>query len=767
MDERRRLEAIAADRERIERPVPTPHLQFRSIGEGKVLLLSESFNTLLHGKIYDDLLPLLDGRREQSSIIDELSAAYPSSDVQSALSGLAAKGYIVSGDFQMEQGKAAFWSSLGAAPRRAAEKLNAAAVAVHGDIDRRLALHLEAVGIRVDRDKVDLCIYVCDDFLGNSCEKINRRHLDSGVSWLLVRPMGISPLFGPVFRPQREGPCWACLSNRMSNHQEVHSFVRHSCGESAAFIPNATDPAMMDTFLGIVAVEIAKWFVFDEQSTIDNHLISFDAAAIATEYHPVMKRPQCSECGDESLRNPNRPAQAVHLKSSPKHAHTSGGVRSVSPRETIDRYRHLISPLSGIASWIERTTPQSDPWLHVHWAGSNLALKIKTLSSLRLSLRSKSAGKGSTADQSEASALCEAIERYSGTFHGDEIRRKGRLTDFLAHGDEQAIHPNDVQLFSDRQLARADEINARGLPYNIVPKRFDPDREIDWTPVWSLSQKRHRYLPTSLLYGMSFERDTDKSILFADTNGCAAGNTLEEAILQGFFELVERDAFAIWWYNRIVRSEVDLASFDDDYLDKAADYYHRCGRDIWVLDITCDIGIYSFVALSRRIDNWTAEDIIYGAGAHIDPHIAVQRAVCELNQCLSWVPRPGSSDNYVVDDPMSLWWWKNTKLADHAYLAPAAEGKICRSDYTVPDTEDVRDDIEWCRLAVESKGLELLVLDQTRADVGLPVARVIVPGLRHFWERLAPGRLFDVPVESGWCSQPATETELNPMPVIA
>lgn len=92
---------------------------------------------------------------------------------------------------------------------------------------------------------------------------------------------------------------------------------------------------------------------------------------------------------------------------------------------------------------------------------------------------------------------------------------------------------------------------------------------------------------------------------------------------------------------------------------------------MWVLDVTGDLGIPAFVALSRRTDA-EVEDIVYGAGAHTDPQIAALRAVCEMNQCLTWVPRPGSGEGrYGVDDPMCLWWWKNTKLADRPYLAPA------------------------------------------------------------------------------------------------
>jgi ribosomal protein S12 methylthiotransferase accessory factor len=62
-------------------------------------------------------------------------------------------------------------------------------------------------------------------------------------------------------------------------------------------------------------------------------------------------------------------------------------------------------------------------------------------------------------------------------------------------------------------------------------------------------------------------------------------------------------------------------------------------------------------------------------------------------------------------------------------------------------------------------GLEMLVLNQTRPDVGLSVAKVMVPGLRHFWARFAPGRLYDVPVRMGWLAQKKEEAELNPIPI--
>ena len=66
---------------------------------------------------------------------------------------------------------------------------------------------------------------------------------------------------------------------------------------------------------------------------------------------------------------------------------------------------------------------------------------------------------------------------------------------------------------------------------------------------------------------------------------------------------------------------------------------------------------------------------------------------------------------------------------------------------------------------VGRKGMEMLVLDETRPDIGLPVVKVIIPGLRHYWPRFGPGRLYDVPVLLGWLREPLSEEQLNPFPI--
>ncbi|MDE0027850.1 MAG: TOMM precursor leader peptide-binding protein, partial [Deltaproteobacteria bacterium] len=394
------LKTTPADEGLVKLAVLTPHLQFHDIGEHETLLVSESFNTLLHGKLHHDLLPLLDGRRALDEIVAALDGAHAGADVLAAIAALSAKGYVVSADHGMDRGRAAYWSSLGASPRWAEQRLARSHVAVEGD-DGRFNRHLEECGARVGSGDPKLTVVVCDDYLAPPLAEVNRRRLLTQAPWTLVRPRGMEALFGPVFPADRQGPCWDCLAYRLRNHQEVHGFLRNVAGEEAAFKPFAAQPAVLDALYGLMAAEIVKWLVLDEAAPVHRHAIAMNVGTFESSRHRVMRRPQCLACGDEALYRPDRPPVPLRLNASPKAHRNSGGARTVAPEVTLARYRHLVSRISGVVTWLSRTTDEADTWLHVYWAGSNLGMRSRSLSSLRRSLRSKSAGKGSTREQSE------------------------------------------------------------------------------------------------------------------------------------------------------------------------------------------------------------------------------------------------------------------------------------------------------------------------------------------------------------------------------
>jgi ribosomal protein S12 methylthiotransferase accessory factor len=171
------------------------------------------------------------------------------------------------------------------------------------------------------------------------------------------------------------------------------------------------------------------------------------------------------------------------------------------------------------------------------------------------------------------------------------------------------------------------------------------------------------------------------------------------------------------------------------------------------------------VAVSRRTDQ-QREELIFGFGAHLDPRLAVRRALTELNQMVPALAELKDISRLERHDPDFVRWWREATLAGHPYLAPdPTQAPRTLTDYAYTRHQDIHAEVTLLRHRIEALGMEVLVLDQTRPDTGLPVVKVIVPGLRHFWARFAPGRLYDVPVRLGRRQTPVDYDDLNPFPL--
>jgi oxazoline/thiazoline synthase len=717
-----------------------------------VCLYSDHRKFFLHGQLYSALAITINTGKRFGQIVRELSRKFPPDKIGEAVNRLIERRYLVRKTNSSAGVAAAYWANLGLAPDVAEQNLRQCRVriqAINVKGAKELAAALRKLGVRVVKGAADLTVTIVNDYFEGELAALNRKHLSDQSAWLLMQSSGIFPLVGPVFRPGQSG-CWACLADRMKRNREVKAMLERKQARRVVVSP-LTQDTLGQTGIEFGALEIAKAIATGFRTDLSDHILSLDLLGSTIAKHYVAARPQCPSCGQKKLRDPRRAPLPITLAAGANLVETSGGFRIVPSRATVARFRKHVSPLTGVVSRLEPINADL-PLNTNYFAMHNFSAPAESVDQLREGLSGGSFGKGSTAEQGEASALMEAIERYSGIFQGDEIRVTKRFTDF-APGS--AIAPNDVLLFSDGQYRR-------GLPptmgHDVTPTAppFDPSAKIEWSPVWSLRDECFRYLPTSLLY-FFYTGGPAASYIHADSNGCAAGNTIEEAIVQGFLELVERDSYAIWWYNRSQRSELDLSRFDDPYVRDLKVQLANTGRRLWVLDITSDLGIPSFVALSHAAQN--GHDFVeYGSGAHFDPRIALLRALTEVNQFLSigLMGARNASPSHGDGAPPFY-------LRDHPYLTPNGQFPVrpdLSSDFGALDK---REQVMACVKLAKRQGLDFLVLDQTRPDIEVPVVRVIVPGLRHFYRRFAPGRLYDVPVKLKLRDRPLSENELNPL----
>ena len=765
-------------------PQIKPHFRIEIIEPKHVYLLAENSTNVLTGEFYCELVPLLDGHHSFEEICDRFAEQASPEDIEYVLDRLRTKGYLTEATPQLSEPAAAFWSLLNIEPPLAYECLQQTTVytATVGNVSTELLNEaLTEIGIKTrpwepegDRSDNSLLVVLTDDYLQPELADINQKAIANNQPWLLAKPIGALVWLGPIFEPENTG-CWQCLTQRLRGHREVEASVLRQKQKandqkgvsrmdvegclptSRAFLPST-----LETSINLITTEIAKWVAgkVSEQTpyftTLSGKIIALNLTALNLETHVLPKRPQCPTCGNPNLLQETG-FQPLELASRKKHFTTDGGHRAYTPDQTTKRYEQLVSPITGILSALVRVSDPDNPLVHTYSAIHSFGA-AKSLNSLRRSLSHKSGGKGKSDRQSKASGFCEAIERYSGIFQGDEPRIKSTLA---ALGDK-GIHIHKCLHFSPTQYENREELNANNIvAHDWIPQPFDESKEIEWTPVWSLTENVHKYLPTAWCY-YAYPLPKEHNFCVADSNGNAAGNTLEEAILQGFMELVERDSVGIWWYNCLRRPGVDLASFDDPYLLDLQEYYRQNQRELWVLDLTTDLGIPAFVAVSRRIEG-EHERIILGYGAHLDPKIAILRAVTEVNQIGLGMD---AQDVEQMEAGMRKWMTTAT-VESQPYLLPNPEvpAKVY-TDYPQLWTDDIYEDVLICANIAKDAGMETLVLDQTRPDIGLKVVKVIVPGLRHFWSRFGVGRLYDVPVKTGLLSVPLKEEEMNPMPMV-
>jgi ribosomal protein S12 methylthiotransferase accessory factor len=723
-----------------------PNFTVYALPPNAVCLYSENRKFFLHGDLYCAVAAEI-GKNGKAAveIVRRLSKSFRTDEIEEAIRRLLERRYVISaGPHAFDSAVDGYWASLGLPPEIAEQNLRNCPVRVEA-IDVKgaseLSTALGKLGVLVTKRSPKLIVTLASDYLDRRLAELNATRVANGTPWLLVQPSGVFPLVGPVFRPT-ENACWTCLFDRMIRNREIKGFLDRGPAQIVAVSPLVSD-SVGQTAIHFAAVEIAKAIATGFRTDLRDHIASFDLTGGTIAKHYVAKRPQCPTCGAKKLQNPRRAAVPIEMAESRKLVMTSGGYRTVTSRATVARFRKHVSPLTGVVSRLERIEvdlPMNTNFFAYH----NFSAPAWNVDQLRSALSGGSFGKGSTAEQGEASALMEAIERYSGIFQGDEIRTKRRFTDF-APGE--ALLPNDIQLFSDTQFQ--DRLAPQPEDSHPVPEPLDPATQTEWSPVWSLRDKRFKHLPTGLLYffyGGGFH---------SDSNGCAAGNTREEAIVQGFLELVERDAYAIWWYNRLPRAEVDLAQFDDSYVRDLQAQFADAGRRLWVLDITTDLGVPSYVAIMHWMQNGH-ENIEFGSGSHFDRRIALLRSLTELTQFMSI----GMMDGGTGEKP-SLDGVTPLRLDDYPFLIPS-KNPLLPPAPSLGVHDNTRDQVNACVEIATDAGYDFLVLDQTRPDVEVPVVRVIVPGLRHFYRRFGPGRLYDIPVKLGLLDRPRLESEMTP-----
>lgn len=571
-----------------------------------------------------------------------------------------------------------------------------------------------------------ILVMVADEYLTRACADRAFAALQAGRACFLVKPGGLRPFIGPYFTGAPDEPCPHCLAHALREQHPVERMVERSREQRPwPAAPAASLPASVAVAANLAAIELHRIAAHRDPRSMAARLWTLDLPRFELAEHRVRHRPQCPACGDPTLQATlgERP---VELTATPIGYRADGGFRRESPAQSYARVRHLVSPILGPVNFLHPMPGRHHEARPVFAAGYFAVPRATATGNV---FDRNCAGKGRTGEQARMSALAEAIERYSGLCHGDEARCHQTFADLGA----AAVHPDELHLFSRAQIASG-----------TGPEALAPTTPIAWTPVWSLTNHRRRWVPLAYCYTEAPEH-LGARFCRTSSNGSAAGSCLEEAIFQGLLELLERDAIAIWWYGRVRRPAVLVPPSAAADVDAHRAAYAASGWSLAMLDLTHDLGCPVVTAVARHPPS---DRFALGFGCHPDPSLAVRRALSELDQVFD--------PHATVASP---WDGMSASTLDHLQPDPSAPATPPAPEIA---SQDLKHHIETWVARLQRAGLDTLVVNKTRPDLGLHVAQVIVPGLRHAWPRFGPGRLYTVAPALGWTSRPLTERELNP-----
>ncbi|QTO22392.1 TOMM precursor leader peptide-binding protein [Burkholderia seminalis] len=727
-----------------------PHLLVLDAGPETLFVVDEFKRVMLSGAIFVRIAACLRARMTIAETVTSLAGAFGEWDVLARLDQLVRRGYVRADLPHDDDAARGFFERAGLDGDAACAHVAQLRVAIErfGADDTALGRALDAAGIDVVTE-AGLTVAIADTHDRDDLAACAARVAARGGALLVVTTGGVQTLIGPLLAggdALADAPCIECVRYWIRINRPVEALLARHHGRDAARLPPAASRAAAFAAAALVAATVEQIAVNPAASArAQTHIVAQRIDTLATERHRVLKRPQCPCCGNPGWMR-EQAARAPRLADHEPLARADGGYRIADPQQVFARHAHLVSPVSGAIAYLH-PMPKRHAGLRKVYASGFLVCPAAVPGSNRFDRIC--AGKGRTDDQARASALCEALERFSSVYQGDEATLTGSLESLLADPacDAAPIHVNALQQFSERQFDARDAINA--LTRDVrkqVPPRFTAHDVIDWTPAWSLVTGRRHLVPLSYCYAETPDSARAPAACVHNPNGCAAGSSLDEAILQGMLELIERDAVAIWWYNRIARPGIEFSSFDDPYFDALVREYATLGWRLWALDITADLGVPTVAALAENPQDGRFS---IGFGCHPDGAIAVNRALTEVNQLL----------DVAADAPDP---WDRGKLADTGFLYPAADlPRTSRSTWQPIGAASLPAAIAQGVGRIVAAGMDVLVVDKTRPDLGLSVVQVIAPGLCHFWPRFGAQRLYSVPVRLGWRGQPSRETELN------
>lgn len=581
---------------------------------------------------------------------------------------------------------------------------------------------------------------------------LNEACLELSIPSILAYFNGKHFVLGPTVIPWKSG-CYGCLVQHRLNFMATHGSMKlslmemHKLYEAWPLPEGLLAQGGISWAKSLIWAEIAR---ITSGNTCPEYIqrqikipLSGDCELSEVSFSTLTDCPACVGLnkGKLVLGRPEKmqpPAHAfLSLTGASTAKHVDGGLRSSSPEEARALLDKAFSALGLAISVRQMRSKPLDNVLPSFYSHIDNYYNKK----FPFIITSKNnRGKGLSLEQAYLSGAFELLERISAEYYGDV----------------EMIRASYAQM-EDVAIDVPSQIGEVHCDFGL--ENFDSDTAIDWIWGYSLARQEPVCVPASMVYLNT--APFRGRFYIASTGGLAAGATLEDAVLQGFYETVEHDAWMLYQANAITPPSLDLSSVEDQQVHEIVKKIEGLGCRVIIKYLKNDLGIPVF-------RTWLLDENNYidfgfsGYGANMDPLIALKRSITEAKLGVPCYERQ-SNVSFPPKLKGGLLTSKTTLFSLHQFLKTdiwAPTDLVSFTDIPNHSSGNVLPDIEnGLELLKKSiPGADIVVVNLTRDSLKVPVVRVLSIGLQDAFKPIqcAKPRLFKLPQSLGLLAE---ETE--------
>ncbi|GGH19959.1 TOMM precursor leader peptide-binding protein [Paenibacillus segetis] len=603
---------------------------------------------------------------------------------------------------------------------------------------------------------VDLVLVLQDEDNSSFFYEADQMLRPRGMPWLCAYVSLGEGIIGPLIVPGKSG-CFQCAETRLSlagsNRKEVEDYLKKLVSEDYVLDYTTEISSAGASYMAhIISAETEK-VLRGDRANCEDHLYLVNLSHLSSTIHYVLPIGTCSVCGQ--LHDDSAELAKISLQKCLKQGN------SYRSRSMSDLKKVLLKDY-----WDSRTGIFNDKkWgLASTFASAAINLPLGFYDEV-------TGGHSHSYVNSELAGILEGLERYCGvTPRGKETNVEGSYSQLK----DIAFNPSTVGFHAEEQFEQPD--------FPFIP--YDPDSPMEWVWGYSFVEARPILVPNLLAY---YSMGDVGGFVYEISNGCAVGGSLEEAILYGILEVVERDSFLMTWYAKLQVPRLDIkSSGDSELILMALRLEAVTGYELSLFNTTMENGIPSIWALAKGRSEHNV-NLICSAGAHLDPLRAAKSAIHELAGMIPMAERRLKERRLeaeaMLDDSFLV-----QQMEDHSllYSLPQAEERLhflldernpirtfAEEFHSLPWQEDLTEDLKQILSVFHSLQMDVIVVDQSSSETlrnGLRCVKVLIPGMlpmtfgHHLTRLIGLNRVLDVPMQLGYADRRLTPQELNPYP---